>query len=96
MTRHEYPIAAVPGRTPQEPRGVWAMPGVYTVKLTAGGKTLTSHITVKMDPRVKTPLARLQQNFQLARKMSRLMSTSPEAIRETRGVLEQHPRPERS
>jgi hypothetical protein len=89
MTRHEYPIAAVPGRTPREPRGPWAMPGVYTVKLTAGGKTLTSQITVRMDPRVKTPVAALQQNFQLARKMSGLMTSSTEAIREARGVLEQ-------
>ncbi|MDP9171917.1 MAG: glycoside hydrolase, partial [Acidobacteriota bacterium] len=88
-TRHEYPIAAVPGRTPRVPRGPQALPGIYTVKLTAGGKTLTSRVTVKMDPRLKTAPAALQQNFQLQRKLAGLMTSSTEAIREARGVLEQ-------
>src|SRR5207245_616106 len=32
-----YPMAAVPGNTPKEPRGPWVLPGKYAVRLTAGG-----------------------------------------------------------
>jgi hypothetical protein len=38
--RHEYPIAAVPHDTPRLPQGPRALPGVYTVKLTADGRQL--------------------------------------------------------
>ena len=56
-----YPISATPGDTPREPRGPWAAPGQYTVRLTAGGKSYTAPLTIKMDPRVKTPPAVLAQ-----------------------------------
>ena len=51
----QYPISASPYNTPREPRGPWALPGQLTVRLTVGGKTYTQPLTVKMDPRVKTP-----------------------------------------
>jgi hypothetical protein len=56
-----YPISATPGDTPREPRGPWALPGQYTVRLIVGGKTFTQPLTIKMDPRVKTPSAVLAQ-----------------------------------
>jgi hypothetical protein len=56
-----YPISATPGDTPREPRGPWAAPGRYTVRLTVGGKSYTQPLTIKMDPRVKTPAAALTQ-----------------------------------
>jgi photosystem II stability/assembly factor-like uncharacterized protein len=56
-----YPISATPGDTPREPRGPWAAPGRYTVRLTVGGKSYTQSLTIKMDPRVKTPPAALAQ-----------------------------------
>jgi hypothetical protein len=37
-------------------QGRLALPGDYRVRLRAGGKTLTESLTVKMDPRVATPL----------------------------------------
>jgi photosystem II stability/assembly factor-like uncharacterized protein len=43
----------------------WAVPGEYTVKLTVGGRSLTQPLTLKLDPRVKTPLADLQKQFDL-------------------------------
>src|SRR5207244_658017 len=55
----EYPIAAVPHDTPPQPTGPWALPGRYTVVLTANGKSYSEPLTIDMDPRVKAPLAGL-------------------------------------
>ena len=41
-------------------QGRQALPGEYQVRLRAGGKTLTESLTVRMDPRVTTPLPELQ------------------------------------
>src|SRR4029079_17723141 len=59
----DYPIAAVPHNTAPDATSPWAMPGQYTVVLTAGGKSYTRPLTVQMDPRVKTPVAELAQQF---------------------------------
>src|SRR5204863_14216 len=66
-----YSIAAVPRDTPKEPRGPWALPGQYTVRLTAAGRSLTRPLTVRMDPRVKTPEAGLRQQFALSQRLAR-------------------------
>jgi photosystem II stability/assembly factor-like uncharacterized protein len=58
-----YPIAAVPHNTAPTPTSPWAMPGQYTVVLKAGGKSYKEPLTLKMDPRVKTPLASLREQF---------------------------------
>lgn len=50
--RYDYPISAVPGRTPLLPQGPLVVPGTYTVRLTVDGKSETQPITVKMDPRI--------------------------------------------
>ncbi len=50
--------------------GPLAVPGRYTVKLTAAGKTLSAPLVVKMDPRVKTSAADLERQFQLASKLA--------------------------
>ena len=47
-----------------------AVPGSYTVKLTAGGKTMSMPLVVKMDPGVKTSAADLQRQFQLASRLA--------------------------
>jgi len=62
----EYPIAAVPHDTAPGTSSPWVMPGKYTVMLSAGGKSYTQPLTVKLDPRVKTPAAGLQQQFALS------------------------------
>jgi photosystem II stability/assembly factor-like uncharacterized protein len=64
-----FPIAATPGDTAPEPKGPWVVPGVYTVKLTANGKSTTQPLTVKMDPRVKSGTLALQQQFALAKRV---------------------------
>src|ERR1019366_3021102 len=58
-TSYEYPIAAVPHRTPLSPQGPLVLPGVYTVRLTVDGHSETQKLTVKMDPRVHTAAAEL-------------------------------------
>jgi photosystem II stability/assembly factor-like uncharacterized protein len=64
-----YPISATPYNTPAEPRGPWVVPGVYTVKLTVNGETMTQLLTVKMDPRVKSTAAMIAQQFALAKRV---------------------------
>ena len=50
--------------------GTWAAPGTYTVRLTAGGKTLTQPLVVQMDPRVKTSQADLDAQFALSQRVA--------------------------
>jgi photosystem II stability/assembly factor-like uncharacterized protein len=63
-----YPIAAIYGQTAPEPTSPWVLPGAYTVKLTVDGKTYTQPLTIKMDPRVKTPAIELQKQYVLSDK----------------------------
>ncbi len=53
------------------PAGVPALPGNYTIKLTVQGKSYTQPLTVRMDPRIKTPLADLQKQFEVAAQVAR-------------------------
>jgi hypothetical protein len=77
-----YPIAAIPHDTPKEPRGPWAVPGRYAVRLTAGRTTSTRPLTIRMDPRVKTPAPALQQQFELSQELA-------EALRQDIGLVQQ-------
>jgi hypothetical protein len=52
---------AVPHRTYPSVNAPWAPPGNYTVRLTANGTSYTQPLTLRLDPRVKTPAAALQQ-----------------------------------
>ena len=57
---YDYPISAVPGRTPLTPQGPTVLPGTYTVRLTVDGHSETQPLTVKMDPRIPTSPADLE------------------------------------
>jgi hypothetical protein len=48
---HNYEINANPGETPASPEGPLVVPGVYTVTLTANGKSYSQKVTVVNDPR---------------------------------------------
>jgi photosystem II stability/assembly factor-like uncharacterized protein len=61
-----YPIAAIYKNTAPDFTSPWVMPGVYTATLSVNGKTFSKQFTVKMDPRVKTPMASLQQQYNLS------------------------------
>jgi hypothetical protein len=63
----EYPMTAVLQKTAPQPTGPWALPGDYSIVLTAGGKSFTQPLTVKMDPRVKISAADLAKQFELSK-----------------------------
>jgi len=87
--RHEYPISAVPHDTPRNPRGPRALPSSYSVRLTVDGKSFTSPLIVKLDPRVKTSTAALQQQFDLEVRLASLLNNSSEALLQARSIREQ-------
>jgi photosystem II stability/assembly factor-like uncharacterized protein len=64
-----YPIAAVHGMTPREPRGPWVVPGTYTVRLTVDEGVLAQPLTVVMDPRVKTPAAEIEAQHAISMRL---------------------------
>lgn len=80
--RYDLPISAVYKDTPFVPEGLFVMPGTYTVKLTVNGKTFSHPLTVKMDPRVTTPMTGLQQQFELSMQ-------SYEGMKQTFAMLEE-------
>jgi hypothetical protein len=67
--RGGLPIAAIAHDTAPAINAPWVAPGVYTVKLTVDGESYTQPLTVKMDPRVKTPPLGLAQQFTLSKQM---------------------------
>jgi hypothetical protein len=91
---HEYPITAVQGDTPRHPLGPAAVPGRYTVRLTAGGRAHTAPLIVKLDPRVKTSPAALQQMFALQKRLADLVERSSRAVLQAVSLQEQAARVE--
>ena len=83
---HSYPISAIYHDTPRYPLGPWVMPGVYTIKLTVDGKTYTQALTVKMDPRNKTGVTGLTEQYRLATKLWSAMNEDYAAIEQIRKV----------
>jgi hypothetical protein len=65
-----YTFAGPRRRSRRGGGGPLAVPGRYTVKLTAAGKTMSRPLLVKMDPRVKTSGRDLEQQFQLASQLA--------------------------
>ena len=65
-----YAFAGARRRSRRGGGGPIAVPGRYTVKLTAAGKTISVPLEIKMDPRVKTSAADLERQFQLASRLA--------------------------
>jgi hypothetical protein len=86
---HGYPISAIVQDTPFEPQGAWALPGRYTVKLAVDGKSYTRPLALKMDPRVKSPPADLEQQFAIEREASEGMNESFRALVELKSTRQQ-------
>jgi len=86
---HEYPIAAVPHRTPRYPLGPLALPGQYSAHLTANGRSYTANFAVKMDPRVKTPAEGLRKHFDLEMQLASAVTRSSEAALQARSARKQ-------
>ncbi|MBX9927742.1 MAG: glycosyl hydrolase [Gemmatimonadaceae bacterium] len=70
-----YPISAIVGRTAPEPIGHWVMPGRYTVRLTVDGVTQSQPLVVRMDPRVRTPIAALQRQYDASQRVFDAIAT---------------------
>jgi len=77
---------AVPHRSEHTPTAPWAPPGRYTVRLTVNGKSYTQPLTLRLDPRVKTPAVGLQQLAALTREMYDAAARSRAAYREARAL----------
>lgn len=61
-----YPISATYMNTAPDQTSPWVMPGTYKVKLIVDEKEYSETFIVKMDPRVKTPVTSLQQQYDLS------------------------------
>lgn len=53
--------------TPIDSRGVAVLPGVYQVRLTAGGTTLRQAVSVRIDPRIRAAAPEITAQYKLAR-----------------------------
>jgi len=80
-----YPIAAIFANTPRTPRGSWALPGTYTVRLSVEGKTLSQPLTVRLDPRVRTSAPELKVQYDTSRAIDGALRRVAEAITAKRG-----------
>jgi photosystem II stability/assembly factor-like uncharacterized protein len=80
---------ATPHNTPSVSTAPWVMPGTYTVRLIAGGKTFSEPLKVAMDPRVKTPRADLEQQFTLAKSIYDELIRATAALHEISVLREQ-------
>jgi photosystem II stability/assembly factor-like uncharacterized protein len=89
-TPRDYPISAIYHDTPAYPLGTSVLPGTYTVKLTAAGKTMSQTFIVKMDPRVKTPPAALTRQFELSQQVCTLLRQGSDALAEIRAFRASH------
>ena len=79
----EYTLSwhAIPGRTPRSTVvGPTVLPGMYTVKLTAGGQTYTRDVTVTADPRVMASPADLAAQLRQEERMMGGLAVSYDAF----------------
>jgi hypothetical protein len=86
---HEYPISAIVHDTPRYPLGALALPGEYIAKLTVDGKSYSKPFVVKMEPRIKTPLADLRKQFEMESGSVEGMNKSFEALSQVQSVRAQ-------
>jgi photosystem II stability/assembly factor-like uncharacterized protein len=94
VLERSYPIAAIYRNTPAEPRGPWALPGEYTVRLTVGGRTVTRPLRLKMDPRVKASPDDLRAQLERSQEIARDLARSVEAldkVKKERGRIQEGP-----
>ncbi len=89
VLRFTYPISAIYGDTPRYPLGPSVPPGEYTVRLTVNGRTQSQPLTVKMDPRVKTPASALAQQFELSSKVYEMIRQDFDALQQVRDLRAQ-------
>ena len=89
VLEHAYPISAIYHDTPRVPLGAAVLPGQYKVVLTAGGKSYTQTLDIRLDPRVKTPPEDLRRQFELDRKIADALHRDYEALQQVRSLRAQ-------
>ena len=77
---------AVPRRSAHGATTPWAPPGHYLVRLTVDGRSFTQPLTLRLDPRVRTPAAGLAQLATLSEESYRDAAASREAYRRARAL----------
>src|SRR5207253_11343091 len=82
--------AAVPHRTYPSANAPWAPPGSYVVRLTAGGKSYTQPLTLRLDPRVKTSPTALATLTSLTREMYDGARAARAAAEPARALVAEH------
>ncbi len=83
-----YGMQAIAHDTPLSTTSIWAAPGRYTVKLMVDGKTYSQPLVLKMDPRVKTPLLGLQQQYTLSKALYEDILAAQKTMQEIRAARE--------
>ncbi|HEV2352318.1 MAG TPA: glycosyl hydrolase, partial [Terriglobia bacterium] len=85
--RYEKPTAIVGAASwGGRPTGPEALPGMYQVKLTAGGKTFTQPLEIKLDPRLKTSQEDLVKQFELMTKITASVAEAHDAVKQIRDL----------
>lgn len=80
------PMTATPYNTAPSPTTPFVAPGIYTVRLSVGGKTYTQPITVEQDPRVITTNAALGEVYALTDSMYWTLTKLQESIGQARAL----------
>ncbi len=84
--RPNYPMQAVFRNTAPAHNSPWVMAGSFKVKLSVDGQSYTQPLTVKMDPRVRTPLAGLRQQFTLSKQLYDDLEEGSAALEQLRAL----------
>ena len=71
------------------PRGPHVLPGIYTVKLIVGDRTLEKRVEVRLDPTISVPTADLQLLQDLTMRLRDMQSATNNALRALDSVKEQ-------
>ena len=87
--RHAAPREIPRSRRSFGPSGLWAPPGRYMVRLTAGAATLTRPLIVTRDPRVSASDAELVEQFELARRIEAERVRLAVAMRQSEALRKQ-------
>ncbi len=77
--RHQYPISALYGDTPADPRGPLVVPGRYEVQLMVNGQIYKQEVYVQLDPRVSVAKDELTQQLDLDQKVTSAVTASYQA-----------------
>ena len=69
--------------------GPYAVPGEYTVTLAANGRTLSTKVQVRADPRAAVTIAQLRSQQDVATQLRELMSRATAMLEQTDGITRQ-------